>query len=48
MARMERDEVMKLVRDHLSTELEVAARRSSRETRFRRISMPTPSTSTSL
>ena len=32
---MERDEVMKLVRDHLSTELEVAPDRIQPETRFR-------------
>jgi acyl carrier protein len=35
MAPMERDEVMKLVRDHLSTELEVAPERIQPETRFR-------------
>jgi acyl carrier protein len=35
MAGMERDEVMKLVRDHLSTELEVAPDRIQPETRFR-------------
>ena len=35
MAPMERDEVMKLVRDHLSTELEVAAEKIQPETRFR-------------
>jgi acyl carrier protein len=35
MAAMERDEVMKLVRDHLSTELEVAPERIQIETRFR-------------
>jgi acyl carrier protein len=35
MAGMERDEVMKLVRDHLSTELEVPAERIQPETRFR-------------
>jgi acyl carrier protein len=35
MAPMERDEVMKLVRDHFSTELEVAAERIHPETRFR-------------
>ena len=35
MAAMERDEVMKLVRDHLSTELEVAPERIQPETRFR-------------
>jgi acyl carrier protein len=32
---MERDEVMQLVRDHLSTELEVAPERIQLETRFR-------------
>jgi acyl carrier protein len=32
---MERDEVMQLVRDHLSTELEVAPERIQPETRFR-------------
>ena len=32
---MERDEVMKLVRDHLSTELEVEPERIQPETRFR-------------
>jgi acyl carrier protein len=35
MAAMERDEVMKLVRDHLSTELEVETERIQPETRFR-------------
>ena len=35
MAAMERDEVMKLVRDHLSTELEVEPDRIQPETRFR-------------
>jgi acyl carrier protein len=35
MAAMERDEVMKLVRDHLSTELEVAPEKIQLETRFR-------------
>ena len=35
MATMERDEVMKLVRDHLSTELEVPADKIQPETRFR-------------
>jgi acyl carrier protein len=35
MAAMERDEVMKLVRDHLSTELEVEPVRIQPETRFR-------------
>jgi acyl carrier protein len=35
MAEMERDEVMKLVRDHLSTELEVPPDRIQPETRFR-------------
>ena len=35
MAAMERDEVMKLVRDHLSTELEVEPARIQPETRFR-------------
>ena len=35
MAAMERDEVMKLVRDHLSTELEVATDRIQPDTRFR-------------
>ena len=35
MAAMERDEVMKLVRDHLSTELEVERARIQPETRFR-------------
>ena len=35
MAEMERDEVMKLVREHLSTELEVAPDRIQPETRFR-------------
>ena len=35
MAAMERDEVMKLVREHLSTELEVPADRIQPETRFR-------------
>ena len=35
MAAMERDEVMKLVRDHLSTELEVAPEKIQPETRFR-------------
>jgi acyl carrier protein len=32
---MERDEVMKLVRDHLSTELEVEPERIQPETKFR-------------
>jgi acyl carrier protein len=35
MAAMERDEVMKLVRDHLSGELEVEPARIQPETRFR-------------
>ena len=35
MAPMERVEVMKLVREHLSTELEVAAEKIQPETRFR-------------
>jgi acyl carrier protein len=35
MAGMERDEVMKLVRDHLSTELEVVPESIQPETRFR-------------
>jgi acyl carrier protein len=35
MRAMERDEVMKLVRDHLSTELEIAPERIQPETRFR-------------
>jgi acyl carrier protein len=35
MAGMERDEVMQLVRDHLSTELEVVPERIQPETRFR-------------
>jgi acyl carrier protein len=35
MAAMERDQVMKLVRDHLSTELEVSPERIQPETRFR-------------
>ena len=35
MAAMERDEVMKLVRDHLSTELAVAPDRIQLDTRFR-------------
>lgn len=35
MAAMERDEVMKLVRDHLSTELEVEPARIQPATRFR-------------
>jgi acyl carrier protein len=35
MAAMERDEVMKLVREHLSTELEVPPDRIQPETRFR-------------
>jgi acyl carrier protein len=35
MAPMERDQVMKLVRDHLSTELEIAPERIQPETRFR-------------
>ena len=35
MAGMEREEVMKLVRDHLSTELEVEPERIQPETRFR-------------
>jgi acyl carrier protein len=35
MAEMEREEVMKLVRDHLSTELEVDPGRIQPETRFR-------------
>jgi acyl carrier protein len=32
---MERDDVLKLVRDHLSTELEVAPEKIQRKTRFR-------------
>jgi acyl carrier protein len=35
MAAMERDEVMTLVREHLSTELEVSPERIQAETRFR-------------
>jgi acyl carrier protein len=35
MAEMDREEVMKLVRDHLTTELEVPADRIQPETRFR-------------
>ena len=35
MAAMERDEVMRIVRDHLSTELEVSPDRIQPETRFR-------------
>jgi acyl carrier protein len=35
MPAMERDQVMKLVRDHLSTELEVSPERIQPETRFR-------------
>ena len=35
MARMERDEVMKLVQDHLVAELEVDRERIKPETRFR-------------
>jgi acyl carrier protein len=35
MAAMEREEVMKLVRDHLSTELEVSSEKIQPETRFR-------------
>jgi acyl carrier protein len=35
MPAMERDEVLKLVRDHLSTELEVAPEKIQPETRFR-------------
>ena len=35
MAGMERDEVMKLVRDHLVTELEVGPEKIKPETRFR-------------
>ena len=35
MAGMEREEVMKLVRQHLSTELEVAPEKIQPETRFR-------------
>ena len=35
MAGMERDEVMQLIRDHLSTELEVVSERIQPETRFR-------------
>src|SRR4029450_9730628 len=35
MAGMERDELMQLVRDHLSTELEVVPERIQPETRFR-------------
>jgi acyl carrier protein len=35
MASMERDDVMKLVRDHLSTELEISPDRIQPETRFR-------------
>jgi acyl carrier protein len=35
MAEMERDEVMKLVRDHLATELEVSPDRIQPATRFR-------------
>ena len=35
MAAMDRDEVMKLVREHLVTELEVAPEKIKPETRFR-------------
>ena len=35
MARMDREEVMTLVRDHLVTELEVAPEKIQPETRFR-------------
>jgi acyl carrier protein len=35
MAAMEREEVMKLVREHLTTELEVPADRIQPDTRFR-------------
>ena len=35
MAGMDREEVMKLVREHLSTELEVSPERIQPETRFR-------------
>jgi acyl carrier protein len=35
MAAMERDEVLKLVRQHLATELEVSPERIQLETRFR-------------
>ena len=35
MAAMEREEVMTLVRNHLSTELEVAPEKIQSETRFR-------------
>jgi acyl carrier protein len=35
MAGMEREDVMKLVRDHLSTELEVSPEKIQAETRFR-------------
>jgi acyl carrier protein len=35
MAGMEREQVMQLVRDHLSTELEVAPEKIQPETRFR-------------
>ena len=35
MARMEREEVMTLVREHLSTELEVSPERIRPETKFR-------------
>jgi acyl carrier protein len=35
MAAMEREEVMQLVRDHLSTELEVSPEKIQFETRFR-------------
>ena len=35
MAGMDREEVMKLVRDHLSTELEVSPEKIQPETRFR-------------
>ena len=35
MAAMERDEVLQLVRDHLSTELEVSPEQIQPETRFR-------------
>ena len=35
MGAMERDEVLKLVREHLSTELEVAPEKIKPETRFR-------------
>jgi acyl carrier protein len=35
MAEMDREEVLQLVRDHLSTELEVAPEKIKPETRFR-------------